>query len=144
MTIKDATLPSARSIIILSPITIRLRRKKTPGPFQSMCPAMTEGPSSPGVGDPVYQPAGNPFGGTSRLPSSSSPNLINDESTPMAGIKIRVGSERLITLTRGTEIDGADTSTDCWLVSPEAIARIAKTMSESITNRPALALVLFS
>jgi len=39
----------------------RLRRlKKTPGwPPQSTWPVMIAGPSSPGVGAPVYQPAGN-------------------------------------------------------------------------------------
>src|SRR5665647_2752345 len=34
---------------------------------------MIAGPSSPGVGAPVYQPAGKPSGGTSMVPSACRP-----------------------------------------------------------------------
>src|SRR5450830_494078 len=52
---------------------------------------MIAGPSSPGVGAPVYQPAGNPLGGTSIVPSAFSPRSISGESTPIAGICRRTG-----------------------------------------------------
>src|SRR5665647_2150577 len=55
---------------------------------------MTAGPSSPGVGAPVYQPAGKPSGGTSMVPSAFRPSSISSESTPIAGICTRTGTER--------------------------------------------------
>src|SRR5665647_2450617 len=55
---------------------------------------MIAGPSSPGVGAPVYQPAGKPSGGTSMVPSACSPSSISSESTPIAGICTRTGTER--------------------------------------------------
>src|SRR5450756_3142262 len=55
---------------------------------------MIAGPSSPGVGAPVYQPAGKPPGGTSIVPSACSPRSISSESTPIAGICTRTGTER--------------------------------------------------
>src|SRR5688572_27621010 len=71
--------------------------KKTPGePSQSTWPAMIAGPSSPGVGAPVYQPAGKPSGGTSSEPSDCNPRSISPESTPMAGIPILTGVEAAI------------------------------------------------
>src|SRR5665648_472453 len=55
---------------------------------------MIAGPSSPGVGAPVYQPAGKPPGGTAMVPSACRPSAISSESTPIAGICTRTGSER--------------------------------------------------
>src|SRR5674536_42226 len=55
---------------------------------------MIAGPSSPGVGAPVYQPAGKPPGGTSIVPSACRPSSISSESTPIAGICTRTGTER--------------------------------------------------
>src|ERR1035437_3155623 len=52
---------------------------------------MTAGPSSPGVGPPLYQPAGKPVGGTSKVPSGSTPSSISAVSTPIAGICRRIG-----------------------------------------------------
>src|SRR5450756_2033290 len=52
---------------------------------------MTAGPSSPGVGPPLYQPAGKPLGGTSKVPSGSNPSSISSVSTPIAGICRRIG-----------------------------------------------------
>src|SRR5450759_2564282 len=52
---------------------------------------MIAGPSSPGVGAPVYQPAGKPTGGTSIVPSAFNPSAISLESTPIAGICRRTG-----------------------------------------------------
>src|SRR5665648_269888 len=57
---------------------------------------MIAGPSSPGVGAPVYQPAGKPSGGTSMVPSACRPSSISSESTPIAGICMRTGTERAI------------------------------------------------
>src|SRR5665811_2407292 len=57
---------------------------------------MIAGPSSPGVGAPVYQPAGKPSGGTSMVPSACRPSSISSESTPIAGICTRTGTERAI------------------------------------------------
>src|SRR3954463_6975321 len=54
---------------------------------------MTAGPTSPGTGAPVNQPAGKPPGGTSNDPSSSSPRDINCESTPIAGTCNRTGGD---------------------------------------------------
>ena len=54
---------------------------------------MTAGPSSPGVGAPVYHPAGKPAGGTSIVPSSCRPSSISVESTPIAGISRRTGAD---------------------------------------------------
>jgi hypothetical protein len=56
-----------------------------------MWPAMIAGPSSPGVGPPVYQPAGKPLGGTSSDPSARKPRSISPESTPIAAIRTRTG-----------------------------------------------------
>src|ERR1035438_3181932 len=61
----------------------------------SICPAMTAGPSSPGVGPPVYQPAGKPPGGTCIEPSARRPSAIKVVSTPIAGICRRVGVDLL-------------------------------------------------
>src|ERR1019366_3192576 len=72
---------------------------------------MTAGPSSPGVGPPVYQPAGKPLGGTCSDPSARSPRSINLESTPIAAICRRTGTDLSIsaTLTRviGATLRGA-------------------------------------
>ena len=54
---------------------------------------MIAGPSSPGVGAPVYQPAGKPTGGTSIVPSAFNPSAISLESTPIAGIVTRTGTD---------------------------------------------------
>src|SRR5665811_407426 len=56
-----------------------------------MWPAMIAGPNSPGVGPPVYQPAGKPLGGTSSDPSARKPRSISPESTPIAAIRTRTG-----------------------------------------------------
>src|SRR5674476_821993 len=56
-----------------------------------MWPAMIAGPNSPGVGPPVYQPAGKPLGGTSSDPSARKPRSIRPESTPIAAIRTRTG-----------------------------------------------------
>src|SRR5665811_112570 len=50
-------------------------------------------PSSPGVAIPVYQPAGKPRGGTSRVLSFFSPRAIRSESTPIAAICRRTGTD---------------------------------------------------
>src|SRR5450631_20441 len=67
--------------------------EKTPGPFQSTWPAITAGPRSPGVGPPVYHPAGKPPGGTCIDPSARRPRLIRAESTPIAAICRRTGDD---------------------------------------------------
>src|SRR5450631_251946 len=90
------------------------RSKKTAGPFQSTWPAMTAGPTSPGVGPPVYQPAGKPLGGTCKDPSARNPRSINLESTPIASICRRTGTDLSMDAagtTRGTRatMGGADT-----------------------------------
>ena len=48
-------------------------------------------PNSPGVGPPVYQPAGKALGGTSSDPSARKPRSISPESTPIAAIRTRTG-----------------------------------------------------
>src|SRR5450432_397909 len=57
---------------------------------------MMAGPSSPGVGAPVYQPAGKPEGGTSSEPSDVRPRSIKLLSTPIDGTWTRTGTERPI------------------------------------------------
>src|SRR5450631_2488148 len=59
----------------------------------STWPAMTAGPSSPGLGPPVYQPAGKPLGGTSIDPSVRRPRFISAESTPIEVICRRTGAD---------------------------------------------------
>ncbi len=60
---------------------------------------MIAGPRSPGLGAPVYQPAGNPVGGSCIVPSSCNPKPISAESTPIAGICTRTGTDRAIDAT---------------------------------------------
>src|SRR5665647_2738472 len=86
-------LPSARVTVTRSPGFMSRSLKKTPGPFMSIWPAMIAGPSSPGVGPPVYQPAGKPPGGTSKDPSARRPSFIRVESTPIALICRRTGND---------------------------------------------------
>src|SRR5450759_1358210 len=57
----------------------------------STWPAMTAGPSSPGVGPPLYQPAGKPPDGTSIDPSFRRPRFIRVESTLIEAICTRTG-----------------------------------------------------
>src|SRR5258708_28266584 len=61
-----------------------------------MWPTMIEGPSSPGVGAPVYQPAGNPDGGTWSEPSAFRPSFINVLLTPMLGTVRLTGADLLM------------------------------------------------
>src|SRR5450631_2818611 len=61
-----------------------------------MWPTMMAGPISPGVGAPVYQPAGNARGGTCSDPSASSPRSISVLSTPIDGTCTRTGADLLI------------------------------------------------
>ena len=57
-------------------------------------PAMIAGPSSPGVGEPVYQPAGKAPGGTSSTPSSFRPRSHDvGHRRRAAGTESVVGSE---------------------------------------------------
>jgi hypothetical protein len=58
---------------------------------------MTAGPSSPGVGPPLYHPAGKPPVGTCIDPSLRRPRLIKVVSTPMEAICRRTGVDRLST-----------------------------------------------
>ena len=57
---------------------------------------ITEGPTSPGTGEPVYQPAVMASVGTSRVPSFVRPSLTRVEFTPIAGILMRVGASRMV------------------------------------------------
>src|SRR5665647_834835 len=82
-------------------------------------------PSSPGVAIPVYQPAGKPRGRTSRVLSFFSPRAIRSESTPIAAICRRTGTDLARcagVTTRGTGTTGfvgeADVVT-ATTVSPE-------------------------
>src|SRR3978361_1598641 len=70
-----------------------LSRAKTPGVLYRTCPTMIAGPSSPGVGAPVNQPAGKAPGGVSSVPSFFRPRSIRVELTPMDGITTRVGTD---------------------------------------------------
>ena len=54
---------------------------------------MIAGPTCPGVGIPVYQPAGKPLGGTCMVPSAFKPRSISLESTPIAAICRRTGTD---------------------------------------------------
>src|SRR5450759_4827385 len=54
---------------------------------------MIAGPSSPGVGAPVNQPAGKPLGGTCMVPSAFRPRSMSLESTPIAAICRRTGTD---------------------------------------------------
>ena len=54
---------------------------------------MIDGPSSPGVGEPVYQPATAPLVGTCSIPFDTKPSLIIEESTPIEGIVIFIGAD---------------------------------------------------
>src|SRR6185295_2277884 len=65
-------------------------------PLQSTCPARIAGPNSPGVGAPVYQPAGKPGRRHLQRPVARNPSCINVESTPMAGICTRTGADLAI------------------------------------------------
>ena len=72
----------------------RAAQKNTPGsPFQSTCPAIIAGPSSLGVGAPVYQPAGYAPGGTSIDPSACNPRSMISKVTPSNGISMIIGSD---------------------------------------------------
>src|ERR1700734_3768820 len=51
-----------------------------------MCPAITEEPTSPGRGLPVYQPATEVTAGTCSVPLAVMPSLISLVCTPMAGM----------------------------------------------------------
>src|SRR5258705_6416918 len=53
---------------------------------ESMCPAITEDPTSPGRGLPVYQPATDAELGTWRVPCELMPSLISLVWTPMPGM----------------------------------------------------------
>ena len=54
---------------------------------------MIDGPISPGVGDPVYQPATDPLVGTCSVPSAKRPSLMIDEETPIEAIEIFIGAD---------------------------------------------------
>src|SRR6185437_12361555 len=66
-----------------------------------MWPTMMAGPSCPGVGAPVYQPAGNAAGGTCSDPSASRPRSISVLSTPIDGTCTRTGADLLIGFATG-------------------------------------------
>src|SRR5712671_3530555 len=51
-----------------------------------MCPAITEDPTWPGRGLPVYQPATEAELGTCRVPCALMPSLISLVCTPMPGM----------------------------------------------------------
>jgi hypothetical protein len=65
-------------------------------PLQWTWPAITEGPTSPGTGEPVYQPAVMAAVGTSRVPSFVRPSLTRVEFTPIAGMLMRVGASGVV------------------------------------------------
>src|SRR5665647_1271922 len=100
----------------------------------SMWPAMIAGPSSPGVGPPVYHPAGKALGGTSIDPSVRRPRCIRAESTPIAPICRRTGED----LARGTPLtmrdrgDGA-TAAPIWLRQPTAPMVVVANRAATIT-----------
>src|ERR1019366_3200861 len=108
---------------------------------------MTAGPSSPGVGPPVYQPAGKPLGGTCSDPSARSPRSINLESTPIAAICRRTGTDlsisaaltRVIGATlRGAEMGGSEmggaTATPAGPEQPAAPMVIVANRAATITT----------
>ena len=74
VTSNTATRSSSRATSTRSPRRSSASRKKTPGTwFQVTWPAMTAGPSSPGVGPRRYQPAIAGSSGTCIAPRSSIP-----------------------------------------------------------------------
>src|SRR5450756_1879387 len=95
---------------------------------------MIAGPSSPGVGPPVYQPAGKASGGTPIDPSALRPRSIKVESTPIAPICRRTGED----LARGTPLakrdrgDGA-TAAPIWLRQPTTPMVIVASRTATIT-----------
>src|ERR1019366_10558422 len=77
-----------------------------------MWPTMMAGPSSPGVGAPVYQPTGNAAGGTCSDPSASSPKSISVLSTPIDGTCTRTGADLLMGFAIGSCARSAAVATD--------------------------------
>src|SRR5689334_582160 len=113
-TVNAATEPSCRVTVIRCPGRMRLRCTNTPSPYAPTvtCPRITDGPVSPGVGDPLYQPAGAcaAIGGTATVPSGARPSDITDVSTPSDGMRSRSGSDRGMgraAVTAGVALPGA-------------------------------------
>src|SRR4051794_20256781 len=93
-TVKTAVLPSFRVTATESPRRSAPRRLKTAGSrSQVTWPAMTAGPSSPGVALLVNQPARDGSFGTSMAPSASSPRCTSFERTSILGIDTDTGSD---------------------------------------------------
>src|SRR5919205_4532668 len=96
-----------------SPVLSWRRFAKTPGPpsVALTCPRRTAGPSSPGVGEPLYHPAGapGPSGGTSTEPSSLRPRLSSSDSMPAVGTLTEIGSDagRTFNAAGAGDADGA-------------------------------------
>src|SRR4051794_33315503 len=80
-----------------------------PGPYsaESTWPRITDGPSWPGVGEYLYQPAreSRASGGTCTVRSGLSPSCGNSERTSIAGISSVTGTD--LANTRCSEVAGA-------------------------------------
>ena len=73
---------------------------------ESTWPAITAGPSAPGVGEYLYQPAllyVGPGGGTSSAPVAVRPSCSSPDFTLIAGIVMEIG------------VDGGNTGRGSWL-----------------------------
>src|SRR5437899_2960242 len=91
----------------MSPTFSSCRWKKTDGPvLESMCPAITAGPGSPGAVPSAYQPASSKLGGMS-LPLSSSPSGSRSVVRWMAEIFSCVGG-LVAGATAGAWVGGGD------------------------------------
>src|SRR5579875_251412 len=71
---------------------------------ESTWPRMTAAPGWPGAGPYSYHPARlwSPSGGTWTVPSAFLPSLMTGALTPMAGIRMRTGTERASACTCGS------------------------------------------
>src|SRR5665811_2398488 len=93
---------------------------------------MIAGPSSPGVGAPVNHPAGKAPGGVSSVPSRNRPRAIRGESTPIAGIRSRIGTDRVIGTDRADTRVGAGLSgTELFVTRGRSATRAGSVESRS-------------
>src|SRR5579884_2633490 len=84
--------PELSPTVIRSPGLSSLTSKKTAGPLkESTCPAITAGPSWPGTGLPVYQPASVRFVGGCSAPEPSRPSVCSVVCTLITGMSIETG-----------------------------------------------------
>src|SRR5581483_9842005 len=144
--------PELRPTVIRSPGFSCLTSKKTAGPLkESTCPAITAGPTWPGTGLPVYQPASVRFVGGWSAPEPSRPSVCSVVCTLITGMSIDTGRAsavgELLALASSPVGDAIGTTTGAGgfaagveVVAPRAMAAVtpttAATPSAAAATRP--------